>query len=114
MRTKYFQLLLPLHTEIQTDSLPPFRLGHPEIRDFFTMIHLNIHCPLQHIKGESLYPERQRQCTHIVPACLCHCAIPVLSGSLTLPERRNIRNLSEGDSAQSKCLLQQSFLGTRL
>lgn len=104
-----------MHVDIETDSLAPFLLGHPEFGDFFTLIHLNIHPHLQHIKSESLflYPERQRQRTLIGSACLCHCTILVLSGSLMLPERRNIKNLSEGNSPQSKWLVQQSFLGTR-
>lgn len=79
------------------------------------MIHLNVHPPPQHIKNESLflYPERQRQCTLTVSACLCHCTVLVLSGSLTPPDRRNIKTLCEGNSAQSKLLVQQCFLGTR-
>lgn len=55
VRTKYFQLLSVFHVEIETDSLSPVLLGHTEIRDFFTLIHLNRHPPLQHRKNESLF-----------------------------------------------------------
>lgn len=50
VRTKYFQLLPPFHVEIEADSLSPVLLGHPEIRDFFTLIRLNRHPHLQHEK----------------------------------------------------------------
>lgn len=103
----YFQLLPPLAGEVSTDFLLPFHLVHSESRDSFTLIYLNILPPPWHLKIGSLflYPAKQRQLTPVVSACPCHGT--VRSGSLVLPERRNIKNLSEGNLAQSKCLLQR-------
>lgn len=109
----YFQLLPPLDGEVSTDFLLHFHLLHPESRDSFTLICLNICPPPWHLKIGSLflYPAKQQQLTHVVSACVCHSTI--LSGSLMLPERRNIKNLSEGNLAQSKCLLRQ-FSGDQI